>query len=80
MTENPLQTWLDRKQLRAYEFATDNGLNVSQIYVLLRGYSKTRRVSPLATTLQAVEMATGGQVTMREYLHWLSSIPERRPE
>ena len=66
-SRHPLAIWIERKGLSVeYDFAPRCGYHFVTIYALMRG-AKRR---PGAGLLEAIQTATGGEVTITEMLEW----------
>jgi predicted transcriptional regulator len=74
MKENPLQAWFERTGEAKLEFADENDISRNTLFDILGDKRKDFRIG----TLSKIESGTGGQVTARMIMEWLSSIRVRR--
>ena len=71
MEQNPLAKWLAANKLKAYQFAAKADISQGTAYRLSQANSGNFDFA----TLQAVETATEGEVTIRKMLNWLTRKP-----
>lgn len=66
MAPHPLIAWLEKKGIKPYRFAAENGLHARPLYAHLNG----EVIEPKTGMMAKIEKATGGEVTIHQQVDW----------